>query len=598
MSKKSTKKEKYTYTLLPVLPLLLILAIVPLIVFLKVVPANEASLLFTGGAENYDFFSYYKMVWLVAFSIIGVLIYIYKSFIMQEFPLRKSKLYYPLGAYAALVILSTLFSSYKSIALIGFVDRYEGMLVLLSYLAILFLAYNTIDNEKHVKWILAAFSISAIAMLIIGASQFIGADILTTTFAKKIILHGQYENLADSLNFTFADSKSVYATLYNTNYVGVYMTMLFSLMTSLFILTKDLKWRIFFLAISVASFLMLLGSKSKAGLLAMFFFLFLALVFFRKQIIPNWKAFTATAILIIIALVGVNMASNGAVFSRLTSGVKSLISKTEADFQDIVLIDETATIEFTDYTMTIVMAEDGLLVFDTNEELLDLEVDPDNNIIRPIESPYNKHYFQSKKHKGDIVLETTINTNLGEGTIRFIRKDGIMMVLGYYGELLTDIKAPSFGFKGKENMATNRGYIWSRSIPLLKDTILIGHGPDTYAIYFPNNDFVGKFIGFKGANTIVDKPHNLYLQIAINTGVLSLIAFLTLMLTYIISSFKAYFKKESYAGIMESAGLGIFMAISMYLFTGLSNDSIVSVAPIFWILLGTGFVLNEKAMHN
>ena len=187
---------------------------------------------------------------------------------------------------------------------------------------------------------------------------------------------------------------------------------------------------------------------------------------------------------------------------------------------------------------------------------------------------------------------------MGEGTIRFIRKDGIMMVLGYYGELLTDIKAPSFGFKGKENMATNRGYIWSRSIPLLKDTILIGHGPDTYAIYFPNNDFVGKFIGFKGANTIVDKPHNLYLQIAINTGVLSLIAFLTLMLTYIISSFKAYFKKESYAGIMESAGLGIFMAISMYLFTGLSNDSIVSVAPIFWILLGTGFVLNEKAMHN
>ena len=599
MSKKSTRKKKYTYTLLPVLPLLLILAIVPLIVYLKVLPPNEASLLFTSGAGNYDFFSYYKMLWLVGLSVIGVLIYLYKLFIMQDIPLRKSKLYYPLGAYAALIILSTLFSTYKSIALIGFVDRYEGMLALLSYVGILFLAYNTIDNEKHIKWILGAFSISGFIIILIGISQFIGADIFTSAFGKKMILPAQYESLADNLSFTFADTKSVYATLYNTNYVGVYMSMLFSLMTTLFILTKNFKWRIFFGIISVLSFLMLLGSKSKAGLLAMFFFLFLGLVFFRKQIMPNWKVFTGTIVLIAIIFLGVNMAYGGAITSRLTGAVKSLISKNETDFQDIILIDETASIEFTDYTMTIVITEDGFLVFDTNKKPLDLDIDRENaNIIRPIEAPYNEHYFEKKTYKKNIVLETTINTNLGERTIRFIRKDGDLMVLGYSGELTTDIKAPSFGFKGRENMATNRGYIWSRSIPMLKDTIILGYGPDTYAIYFPNNDFVGKLVGMGGVDTIVDKPHNLYLQIGINTGVLSLIAFLILMAMYISSSFKAYFKKKDYNGIMEAAGLGIFMAVSMYLFTGLSNDSIVSVAPIFWILLGTGFVLNEKTMHN
>jgi hypothetical protein len=49
---------------------------------------------------------------------------------------------------------------------------------------------------------------------------------------------------------------------------------------------------------------------------------------------------------------------------------------------------------------------------------------------------------------------------------------------------------------------------------------------------------------------------------------------------------------------MESAGLGIFFAVSMYLFTGLSNDSIVSVAPIFWVLLGTGFIINRKVVET
>ena len=92
----------------------------------------------------------------------------------------------------------------------------------------------------------------------------------------------------------------------------------------------------------------------------------------------------------------------------------------------------------------------------------------------------------------------------------------------------------------------------------------------------------------------VDKPHNMYIQIAINTGVLSLIAFLALVFSYILSSFKLYFNRKIYSGFMDVAGLGILMAVIVYLFTGLSNDSIVSVAPVFWILLGSGLAVNHK----
>jgi len=37
-----------------------------------------------------------------------------------------------------------------------------------------------------------------------------------------------------------------------------------------------------------------------------------------------------------------------------------------------------------------------------------------------------------------------------------------------------------------------RGYIWSRSLPLLRNTILVGYGPDTFAMNFPQHDIAGK----------------------------------------------------------------------------------------------------------
>ncbi|MDG2830155.1 hypothetical protein P7M08_24710, partial [Vibrio parahaemolyticus] len=87
-------------------------------------------------------------------------------------------------------------------------------------------------------------------------------------------------------------------------------------------------------------------------------------------------------------------------------------------------------------------------------------------------------------------------------------------------------------------------------------------------------------------------------QTAINTGLVSLLAELSIFIIYIITSFKAYFQKDDYNDFIEATGLGIFFAVCMYLFTGLSNDSIVSVAPIFWVLLGTGFIINRKVIEK
>lgn len=47
-------------------------------------------------------------------------------------------------------------------------------------------------------------------------------------------------------------------------------------------------------------------------------------------------------------------------------------------------------------------------------------------------------------------------------------------------------------FKGHERSLSGRGYIWGRTIPLLKKFLLWGSGPDTFTVKFPQTDYVMK----------------------------------------------------------------------------------------------------------
>ncbi|MBR1736993.1 MAG: O-antigen ligase family protein, partial [Firmicutes bacterium] len=141
-----------------------------------------------------------------------------------------------------------------------------------------------------------------------------------------------------------------------------------------------------------------------------------------------------------------------------------------------------------------------------------------------------------------------------------------------------------------ELLGTGRGYIWSRSIPVALDNIIIGAGPDTFALEFPQNDIIGKTRYFGNPYVMIDKPHSIYLQMAIQTGILSLIVFLGIIVLYCISTVKAVTKKENIA-----YSLAFFCGATAYLISGLSTDSVVSVAPIFWVMLGCGFAVNEAS---
>ena len=78
----------------------------------------------------------------------------------------------PLAAYALFVILSTLFSPYPKTSLNGFHNRYEGMLMLLSYILLALAAMLVLDKEERIKTVLWFIAIPSFLVTGIGVLQF------------------------------------------------------------------------------------------------------------------------------------------------------------------------------------------------------------------------------------------------------------------------------------------------------------------------------------------------------------------------------------------------------------------------------------------
>ena len=230
-----------------------------------------------------------------------------------------------------------------------------------------------------------------------------------------------------------------------------------------------------------------------------------------------------------------------------------------------------------------------MVFFDENKKEITLEHKNDTGKILLNDERYKSYDIRLVNISGKNILYI----NKDSVKLYFELKSKYIGIVDFKGKSIDIDNIKSFGFEGKEKLASSRGYIWSRSLPLVKDTILLGHGPDTFVAYFPQQDIMGKMYAYNGDMwQLVDKPHNLYLQTALNTGAVSLIAMLALFIMYFIKSFKIYYRSK-FDDFNSIAGLGIFVAVVGYLGAGIFNDSVVSVAPVFWVLLGMGISVNN-----
>ncbi|MCR4778303.1 MAG: O-antigen ligase family protein, partial [Lachnospiraceae bacterium] len=188
-------------------------------------------------------------------------------------------------------------------------------------------------------------------------------------------------------------------------------------------------------------------------------------------------------------------------------------------------------------------------------------------------TPQEMFYFAKKEDSGEYVF---INSTLREDTFH-------------------NSETGSY-FANHYEFLNYRGYVWAHTVPLLKKHILLGGGAESFVIEFPNDDYIARYnVGY--SDQLVNKPHNLYLQIWMLYGFPALLAFLAAAVWYFIDSVKTY--KGADLSI-PSTGLGIGLALGVfgYLVCGLANDSCVAVAPLFWVMWGFGMAVNKLARKS
>ena len=79
----------------------------------------------------------------------------------------------------------------------------------------------------------------------------------------------------------------------------------------------------------------------------------------------------------------------------------------------------------------------------------------------------------------------------------------------------------------------------------------------------------------------------------VQTGTISLIAFLVFYVIYVVASCRRYgFQK--YESMEEWMGFAVFLSTVGFMASGFANDSLIVVTPIFYVLIGMGMAINHK----
>lgn len=585
---KESNNNSYSRYLL--VPIFLILCILPLIMrYVEYKNHMSGYSWFSTGEISTDFFLYGKQRFLILIGAVMAIIILIKVYSDKK-SLKISPIYIPLAIYGIMVIVSTIFSVNFFASISGSLDLFESVFVLLAYCLLAFYPYLILKEERDFKMIFYFLLAISLFFSVYGIFQYLGYDFLSTELGYNLLVPYEHRD-GVGLTFNFG-AKRVYLTLFNPNYVGVYVALVVPILMALLLLQK----KVFNMIITILSIVGLLICTIGAQSLASFIGLAVALLFLLacmwRYIIKRWYIAICILVLLIAGAFVTDNMTDHFFINKLKNSM--VLTKSENPISDIHTEADHVSLTMNGNELRISYAAMGndmytLIASDGNGLSIPFNYDPatESNVILD-ERFSGISYGMDKENLGvfyiayeGIILRFTNQTTNGSYAYinRFNRADYM-------------ITAPSAVFTGYESIASGRGYVWSRTIPLLKKHIIIGSGPDTFAIAFPQQDYYN-LIRYGYGDQLLTKPHNMYLQMAIQTGDISLIAFIVFYLMYFASSISLYIRGR-FNSFYAKMGVAVFVGTISYMVTGLTNDSNINTAPTFWVLLGTGIALNIK----
>ena len=558
---------------------------------------------FPDGSFQYDFFMYWKGIVFLILVAAMLLVLIDRS-LLRGIRIKNWKYFIPLYVYAGVTILSTILSADKALSLKGMWQQYESVWVLLGYLVTVFYCVQVTESEEDVKKILWALAAGTVAPAVIGLTQMAGKDFFYTSAGKGILSAGLDSAAKDAMSYLYSGSgnSTVYMASYTPNYAGVYLVMVLPVVVILTITAAGKAGRIFGGSLSIILCICLYGTGSRTGLAVGCILAILAVYFRQSQSGrqrgtqtdtgskdgKNRWAYTGIAVLLVVVLfIGYDLAGS----HRLINGIRDSLHKNTYDMQEIQPGENGITVKYKDNTLELMpeTTEMGQMLnaVSNKKDKLTAIWDTDSQCFRFRDTVYEDLAFDT--YSQDQI--SYIMVSQGDITWNFFKEpDGEKyFYLNQYGKS-DEIRNAAAVLKGYERAFSGRGYIWGRTIPLIAKHLLWGSGPDTFAAEFPQTDYVMK------ANTSLSmyqqlptRAHNMYLQSALQTGVISAICLIIFWLRYVISFVKRF--RKSTRDKVSFWELGIFLSVTGFLLMGIMNDSNLAAAPVFWCLLGTGIAM-------
>ena len=577
------------------IPLLLVLFAVPLVTRLYQFNSKLSQFSWFPNRDVLDVFLYWKSVWLMVLgAVMAIVVAARLSSRRARAEYKKNLWLYFIAGYGLLTLLSTVFSKYRSFGFSGIHEQFESVWVILTYCILTVYACGTIRRENDLRAVRCSLAALLAVLGALGISQLVGHDFFESAAGLQLIVPEKLSVYRETLQFNFSGTGThqVYLTLYNPNYVGMFSSLLLPVSLALLFSSKDWKRRLLWCVLSILLLVCTFGSGSKSFLITFVLSSVVALLFCRRALLSRWKLLLPALLVLVLAGAGYFAHAKLNPFRYVKDALS--IEKSNYIVEDIRFTENDMMIRYMGEDLHIAyLLEDGvpyLFCFDSTGIPVQYEIreggwfftsDPRFSPIAirflagDLENPLIGHvYFRELKIDMYFISTDTgyhLYTNAGKvGTVDY---------------------PESVIFTGHERFATGRGYLWSRTIPLLKHSLLLGTGADTFSIVFPQNDVVGK-VNNNIYTSTVTKPHNLYLQIGVQHGVPALICFLAVCVLYLVQSFRLYWR-DSFTDSTHWFGFGIMIGVIGYLISGLTNDSTITVAPLFWALLGIGFAINR-----
>lgn len=553
MKQKQLKKQGYTR--LPMIFIGVLTALWPLTGFPVTITLTEAESVYVpnlGGAIN-DLCVRSREILLFAAGAALVLFWLGER-VFPDKPRRSpllSRHALPLMAGTGLIlltaVLSGIFSLHPEISFWGIASESTGIAAFIGLAALFLAAYEGMSSPENLKYITAGAT---------AAGLLCGGMLLFEKLSGQLagILWGAAESAGTMLLFGSSTS------------CGEFCALLFPFLLHS-ALTEPRRWYSIAQALSAgAALCTALSSMSSAafyGLLAGITALVILLTVrvFRGSR-PNWKksaliaAAAVPAAVLLIAQPGILTASAG---NSVSYSPENSWGLTSAE-----LSGGTLRLRNSDTEMVLTADSGDVTLADSAGETALLAAPEDSADIAGVHAQRSGDILSLDLGYTDVLRFAVMKNELGyvglNGYIQPLEQSAFPELSEYYGAF------------------TGRGYIWLNTLPALKNCFLIGTGTGEFCFHYPQNDIVGALNTHGSANLLTDKPHSMYLGLAVSCGIPALLIFLALAVITL--------RRGALSSVRSGVLSGAFAAVIAALVMGFANDISPVYSPLAAVFAG------------